>query len=123
MFANKDFFADFVKPRLKELDDIAAKYGRKRVTIDRVHILVGEILGYVCPSSMKSLYEMDEIQDISIDISGIQYMGVWCPKNSKFIDKQKEIIVKINKLGLPAKLQATQKKLGGKHRTTKKAQS
>ena len=77
--ANKPRFDGEVKPILGELTKIVAEHGNKRGDVPETHILVGTLLGYICPSDLTKIFDEEAVDDIEFVIEGRSYMGVWCP--------------------------------------------
>ena len=112
---NKDKYESFLKSRFTKLDAIAKKHPEQRGDLPEVHILVGQILGYVCPSDPTTWWE-GNVDDISYVIDGKTYMGVWCTSKKTTKEKAKRLLVRMNRalalIGKKAEL-VIKKKLGG----------
>lgn len=67
-----------LKGKLDRLEELSKNPNRS--SDPRVHILIGDILGYICPSDMKTLFAMRVVDDYTFMIDGNKYMGVWCPR-------------------------------------------
>jgi len=126
--ACKARYATEVKPILDELTKIAAEHGDRRGDIPEVHILIGKLLGYVCPSDINKIYDEEAVDDIEFIIEGRSYMGVWCPRGGQDNKKKaEEMLEKINEaieeLGLVATITFGEKRFDGggdKKRRTRK---
>ena len=116
--ANKARYATEVKPILDELTKIVAEHGNRRGNIPELHILIGKLLGYVCPSDLTKIYDEEAVDDIAFVIEGRNYMGVWCPRGAQDNKKKaEEMLEKINEaiaeLGLVATLDISEKRFSG----------
>ena len=126
--ANKARYATEVKPILDKLTEIVAEHGDRRADIPELHILVGKLLGYVCPSDLSKIYDEEAVDDIAFVIDGREYMPVWCPRGGQDNKKKaEEMLEKINEaiaeLGLVATIIFGEKRFDGggykRHRTRK----
>ncbi len=107
---NTNMYNTHLKLKLKRLEEIA-NTGNRSVHPE-LHILIGEILGYICPSDMKNLYKGD-IDDISFVIDEKEYMGVWCKSDKKIHERAYKLLTKMNRvlklIGKHAELVITKK--------------
>ncbi len=122
---------EFVEPRLRRLEELASVHGNRRSNMPELHILIGEILGYVCPSDMATLWEQKTVDDYSFVIDGRDYMPVWCIKNPEFKAAAEALLGRMNAalapLGKHADLVVKEKSMapnspveGGKRRQTRR---
>lgn len=112
--ANKARYATEVNPILDELTKIVAEHGNRRSNIPELHILIGKLLGYVCPSDLTKIFDEEAVDDIEFMIEGRSYMPVWCPRGTQDNKKKAEkMLKKINKaiseLGIVATLNIGEK--------------
>jgi hypothetical protein len=96
----------FVEPRLRRLEEIAGTTS-KRGDIPELHILIGEILGYICPADMGDLWKQKIVDDYAFLIDGREHMPVWCVKDAKFKKAADELLENMNKALAPLGKHAT----------------
>lgn len=121
---------EFVEPRLKRLEEIARVHGKSRGDVPELHILIGELLGYICPADMETLWKQPVVDDYSFVIDGRDYMPVWCMKDPAFQTKARALLDRMNKalepLGKHAELVVKEKRMasnnaeGGGKRTRRR---
>ncbi len=92
---------------IEQLDKIAAKYGDHRSSAPGIHVLMGKLLGYVCPIDLKDIYKQKQVYSIEYTIDNRTHMEVWCPIEKKHMNKALELLEKMNSVLLPLDKVAT----------------
>lgn len=92
---------------LKKLEIIANKYGENRGHISSIHVLMGKLLGYVCPIDLKDIYNKKQVYSIEYTIDNRTHMEVWCPIDKKNINKALDLLEKMNEVLKPLDKVAT----------------
>ncbi len=114
--ANKVRFKKEVQPILNRLETMSAN---ERAT---AHILIGKLLGYVCPTNISNIWNEAEVDDISFTIDGVAYMGVWCPRGNSLKNRERaqQMLADMNRvlepLGKTATLDIHIKSMNGGHK-------
>jgi hypothetical protein len=88
---------NFFKRIFSKLEKSYDLYGSKRSSIGETHILIGKMLGYVCPYDITKIFGKT-IYDISFIIDNTTHMGCWCPINNLYIKRSIKLLKKINKV-------------------------
>ena len=81
---------------LNKLEIIAEKYGDQRGNAPNIHVLMGKLLGYVCPIDLKDIYKLKQVYSIEYTIDNRTHMEIWCPIDKKNINKALELLEKMN---------------------------
>lgn len=81
---------------LNRLEKIADKYGDQRGNAPNIHVLMGKLLGYVCPIDLKDIYKLKQVYSIEYTIDNRTHMEIWCPIDKKNINKALELLEKMN---------------------------
>jgi Txe/YoeB family toxin of Txe-Axe toxin-antitoxin module len=92
---------------IDKLEKIANKYGDHRGNAPNIHVLMGKLLGYVCPVDLKDIYKQKQVYSIEYVIDSRTHMEVWCPIEKKNINKAIELLDKINVVLKPLEKTAT----------------
>lgn len=83
---------------IHKLEKIADKYGEHRSNAPDIHILMGKLLGYVCPIDLKDIFKQKQVYSIEYTIDNRTHMEVWCPIDKKNMTKALELLEKMNKV-------------------------
>lgn len=83
---------------LNKLEKIADKYGEHRRSAPNIHILMGKLLGYVCPIDLEVIHKQKQIYSIEYTIDNRTHMEVWCPIDRKNVNKALELLERMNKV-------------------------
>jgi hypothetical protein len=86
---------NFFKTIFSKLEKSFDLYGIKRSNMSETHILIGKMLGYICPYDTSKLLGKP-IYDISFVIDNTIHMGCWCPINNLYIKKSIKLLKNIN---------------------------
>jgi hypothetical protein len=88
LVVNKDRYNE-LKPILKRISNIPKPTDEKM-------ILIGKMLGYVCPMSLRKIHKMVEsgipIYNIRFMVNETRQMGVFCPIDMKYIKKSTKLL-------------------------------
>jgi len=69
--------------------------GASRGALPETHILIGKMLGYICPLNIIKLYET-YLYDIKYIINNREHMGCWCLYEEKYIKKDIKLLKIMN---------------------------